>query len=131
MADFTPIDAAAFRSGAARGRKRGPHALSAEFDSERHRIVIRLDTGMELSFDPRKAFGLEKATAGDLAGLSVEGAGGSLHFPKLDVFLSIPRLLEGFLGPMDWTRRQARAAASRENGKLGGRPRKTPATAAA
>jgi hypothetical protein len=124
MAEFVTIDAAAFRKGAARGKKLGPRALSARFDARHHRIVVHLDTGIDLSFDPRNAFGLEKAAAEDLEGVEVAGAGGALHFPRLDAFFSVPRLLEGFLGPMDWARREARATASRENGKLGGRPRK-------
>jgi hypothetical protein len=57
------------------------------------------------------------------------GAGGSIHFPRLDAFFSIPKLLEGFLGPLHWARREARAAASRENGKLGGRPKRVPEAA--
>jgi hypothetical protein len=56
--------------------------------------------------------------------ITVEGAGNTLHFPKLDADFSVSRLLEGFLGPLEWTKREARAAASRENGKRGGRPRK-------
>lgn len=121
MARFVPIDAKAFRRSAV--KKVGPHALSAHFDREHHQIVIYLDTGMNLAFDPRYAFGLEKATADELEGVRIEGAGGTLHFPNLDEFFSVPRILEGFLGPMDWARREARAAASRENGKKGGRPK--------
>jgi len=52
-----------------------------------------------------------------------------------DVDLYLPALLEGFLGSQRWvasnngkkggqTRSSAKSAAARENGKLGGRPRK-------
>src|SRR5689334_7213731 len=122
MAKFIPITEEAFRKG--EGKKVGPHAVSAHFDAAHHRIVLHLDTGIDLSFDPRHAFGLEHATAEELSHLTLEGVGGTLHLPKLDTFMSIPRILEGFLGPMDWARREAAAQASRENGKLGGRPRK-------
>lgn len=131
MAKFVPITAKAFREGAERGKKIGPHAVSALFDKKHHKIVLHLDTGIDISFDPRQAYGLEKATANELRNVDVVGAGGTIHFPELDTFLSIPRILEGFLGPMDWARREAAARASRENGKLGGRPRKVPAEAAA
>lgn len=131
MAEFKPITRGAFVAGAKRGHPPQPRALSVAFDRERHRIVIHLDTGLDLSFDPRSAYGLETAGASELADVEVAGAGGSIHFPRLDAFFSIPRLLEGFLGPLHWTRRDARAAASRDNGKLGGRPRKSSVAASA
>ncbi|MDP2258476.1 MAG: DUF2442 domain-containing protein [Caulobacter sp.] len=128
MAEFRALDEAAFRKAAAAGkRKRTVRAVSAHFDRRSHRIVVGLDTGIEFSFDPRDAYGLQEATADDFIGIMIDGAGGTLHIPRLDADFSIPRLLEGFLGPLDWSRQQARAAASRENGKLGGRPRKVSA----
>lgn len=126
MADFVRIDAKAFREGARLGRKPGPHAVAARFDRKHHRIIIDLDSGLDVSFDPRRAYGLEDAKAEDLVNVEIVGAGGALHFPKLDAFFSVPKLLEGFLGPMDWARREARASASRANGTLGGRPRREP-----
>src|SRR5688572_4993317 len=108
MAKFTPITRDAFREGGKRGNALRPHALSAHFDHEHHRIVIHLDTGLDLSFDPRAAFGLDRANATELSEVEIAGAGGSIHFPQLDTFLSIPKLLEGFLGPLDWSRREAR-----------------------
>ena len=67
MAKFTPITQGAFKEGERRGAALRPHALSVHFDREHHRVVIHLDTGLDLSFDPRSAFGLENATAGDLS----------------------------------------------------------------
>jgi hypothetical protein len=127
MVEFVPITAKAFRDGGK--RKPGPHAVAARFDAARHRIVADLDTGLELAFDPARAHGLADAGAADLAGVTVAGAGSALHLPALDTYFSVSKLLEGFLGPLDWSRREARAAASRANGALGGRPRKalTPA----
>ncbi len=86
--------------------------------------MVGLDTGIEFSFDPRLAPGLSEAKIEDLAGVTVEGLGGTLRFPRLDADFTVSRLLERFVGPMDWTRREARALASRENGKRGGRPRR-------
>ncbi len=113
MAEFTPITQRQFEKGGKRRRELRPHALSVTFDREHHRVVIHLDTGLDLSFDPRATFGLERANASELSDVEIAGAGGSIHFPQLDVFLSIPNLLEGFLGPLHWSRREARAAASR------------------
>jgi len=100
-----------------------PRATAARFDSRRNVVKVKLDNGIAFEFDPSRAHGLEQAAPGDLAGVRVEGAGGTLHFPRLDVDLTVSRLLESFLGPLEWTKRDARAAASRRNGKLGGRPR--------
>ncbi len=131
MAKFKAITQDAFLEGGKRGRALRPYALSANFDRDHHRIVIHLDTGLDLSFDPRSAFGLERANASELSEVEIVGAGGSIHFPRLNAFFSIPKLLEGFLGPLHWSRRDARTTASRENGKLGGRPKKTPESATA
>jgi hypothetical protein len=125
MAEFKPITQAEFE------RKRrvpaGPVAVGALFDARRRRIVISLDSGIEFSFEAAKAHGLESADDSALRQIRIEGAGETLRFPSLDVDFSIPRLLEGFLGPLAWTRRLARAEASRRNGALGGRPRKAAA----
>jgi hypothetical protein len=125
MAEFKTIDEAAFDAAGVRGRAAHatPRAVKARFDRRTERIVVRLDTGIEFAFDPGLVPGLSEAAAEDLVGVRVEGVGGTLHFPRLDADFTVSRLLEGFLGPMDWTRREARALASRENGKRGGRPR--------
>ena len=130
MAEFKLIDEAAFKTAMVQGKRAvaRPHAVSARFDRRRHRVWVKLSTGIEFAFDPRHAHGLQDAVQDDLAGVTVEGVGGTLHFPRLDADFSVARLLEGFLGPIEWTKREARAAASRENGKRGGRPRKEVAT---
>jgi hypothetical protein len=126
MAEFRPLDEAAFRKMKARAGRRAPvpRATAARFDRRRRKVIVTLDTGIEFAFDPSLAHGLAEAAPEDLVGVTVEGVGSSLHFPGLDADYTVSRLLEGFLGPLDWTRREARASASRENGKLGGRPRK-------
>jgi hypothetical protein len=132
MAKFQPIDEGMFNKASARaGKAASPYATEVHFDRRTNKVKLTLNTGLEVSFDPRLAYGLGQASPDDLTGVEVEGAGGAIHFPGLDADFSVARLLEGFLGPLDWARREAKADASRRNGKLGGRPRKVSATAAA
>jgi hypothetical protein len=125
MAEFSVPDAAAFAR--AERRPTTPRAVDVRFDRRSRRIKLRLDTGLDVLFDPRDAHGLETATDEDFAGAVIEGGGTVLRLPRLDADFSVARLLEGFLGPLDWSRREARAEASRRNGMKGGRPRKAAA----
>jgi Protein of unknown function (DUF2442) len=127
-----------FARAKARGeaRMRGPRAESAHYDAGRNRVIVRLTTGVELGLAPRDVEGLQHASADDLKVIEVEAFGLGIHFPKLDADLYVPALLEGVLGSKRWmaaqlgaaggrTRSAAKATASRENGKRGGRPRRS------
>ena len=116
-------------------RMRGPRAESAHYDAGRDRIIIRLTTGVEIGFAPRDVEGLQHASTEDLKAIEVQAFGLGIHFPRIDADLYVPALLEGVLGSKRWMAAQlgaaggrarsvAKAAASRENGKRGGRPRK-------
>ena len=117
-----------------------PHALSARYDRRTRRVVVRLSTGLEISFSPRDAQGLETATWEQLREIEIDPPGFGLHFPALDADLYIPALLEGFFGSKRWmaarlgelggkARSAAKAKASRANGRMGGRPKKVAAAA--
>jgi hypothetical protein len=134
MAEFTgeEFEAAKIRGQA---RMRGPWAESAHHDAGRNRIVIRLTTGVEIGFAPQQAQGLADAAADELKVIEIEELGLGIHFPRLDADLYVPALIEGLLGSKTWMaarlgaadgqkRSPTKAAASRENGKRGGRPRK-------
>ena len=112
-----------------------PHAVAARYDRKSDRIVMSLNTGFEVSFSPRETQGLENARAEQLAMIEITPPGFGLHWPKLDVDLYVPAVIEGILGSRRWmaarlgaaggrSRSEVKAAASRENGKLGGRPPK-------
>jgi hypothetical protein len=128
-----------FEQANARGEdrlSRGATALSARYDRRISRVVVRLSTGLDIAFSPHDAQGLETAKPADLTEIEISPSGLGLHFPKLDADLYLPALLEGFLGSKKWMAARlgerggraatpAKTAASRANGKLGGRPRKT------
>lgn len=125
MAKFNQIDEKAFESLATRSRNsRLPFAETVRFDRRSGKLRLTLNTGMELVFNPREAYGLKDASDDDLVNVEVEGAGGAIHFPALDADFSVARLVEGYVGPTDWGRKERRKEASRRNGMLGGRPKK-------
>jgi hypothetical protein len=112
-----------------------PKAVSARYDPESRRVVVRLSSNLDLSFSPTDAQGLEKAKPSQLDQIEISPSGFGIHFPKLDADLYLPAILQGFLGSRKWmasrlghiggkSRSVAKQKASRANGKLGGRPRK-------
>ncbi len=116
-------------------RSQHPGVLKARFDRRTARVVLNLDSGLQVAFLPAQAQGLEHATADELADIEISPSGLGLHFPRLDADLYVPALLEGFLGSRRWLAQQrgrlggaastaAKAEAARRNGQLGGRPRK-------
>jgi hypothetical protein len=125
---------AANRHAAERLRKT-PIATAVRYDRRIGRVVIDLSSGIEIAFRPHDAQGLERAKADDLSEIEISPSGLGIHFPRLDADLYLPALLEGFLGSRKWmaaemgkhggkATTEAKAAAARENGRLGGRPRK-------
>ena len=129
---MTPFEEAKARGDA---RLRGPRAESAHYDAGRNRVIVRLTTGVEIGLVPKDVEGLHDGSADDLKVIEVEPFGLGIHFPRLDADLYIPALLEGVLGSKRWmaarlgrlggaSRSDAKATASRANGKRGGRPRK-------
>lgn len=111
------------------------HAVSARYDRRRSRVVVALNTGVELTFPAHLAEGLADASPDSLADIEISPAGLGLHWPQLDADLYVPALLQGVFGSKKWMARQLGAeggrartaikvAASRVNGRKGGRPRK-------
>ncbi len=121
-----------------RGNKRlyqESQAIAAHYDENTGRVMVTLGRGIDLSLTPSEIEGLQTASADALSEIEISPSGFGLHFPKLDADLFVPALLDGITGSKAWlaavmgqtggkSRTDAKARASRENGKLGGRPRK-------
>jgi len=112
-----------------------PRAASGRYCRETGRVTVELVNGCAYVFPAALVQDLSDAGPDDLAVIEVDGAGFNLHWPGLDVDLYVPALVSGVFGTRDWMKsalaRQAgrsisaaKAAAARENGRKGGRPRK-------
>lgn len=114
---------------------RAPRAMSARYDRRLDRVIIHLNSNLDIAFSPRDAEGLEDARPSQLEAIEITPSGFGIHFPKLDADLYLPALLEGFFGSRKWMARQlgmvggksrseTKKLAAKNNGKLGGRPKK-------
>ena len=112
-----------------------PRAVRARYDRHRSRLIVGLDNGLELAFPPHLAQGLAGATAAQLSAIEISPLGDGLRWPALDADLYVPALLQGAFGSKSWmaqtlgaavgrSRTAVKAAAARENGRKGGRPRR-------
>jgi hypothetical protein len=84
-------------------------AVAARYDRRISRIVILLNSGLEVAFSPRDAQGLEAARPADLDTIEISPSGLGIHFPKLDADLYLPPLLEGLLGSREWMTARSRS----------------------
>jgi len=120
-----------------RGSK-APSAVAARYNRKSGKVIVSLSSGVDISFSPSDAEGLDNATASQLGQIEITPSGLGIHFPKLDANLYLPALLEGVLGSRKWMAAKlgamggrstsvAKRQASQANGRLGGRPRKAAA----
>lgn len=134
------INEAEFKRQVREARKRGewsfkyePRAVSARYDNGQ--VTVGLLSGWSFSFDPRmyhRAF--RTATEDELADVKPLGMGFALEWTTLDQHLGVGPLILDLVGDKYLTSELSRRngevtsekkkAASRANGKLGGRPRK-------
>ena len=119
----------------AKRRKAEPRAVAAEYEATRNMIAVSLSNGAEVRFPVSKLQGLAGAAADDLAEIEIDPAGHGLSFPKLDADFSLPDLIQGIFGSRAWmaallgaeggkSASPRKVMAARNNGRLGGRPKK-------
>jgi len=112
-----------------------PRAKSVAFDQASGLIVIALKNGAFFSFPPSLVQGLEEATPESLNDVWLNTSGSSVHWEKLDADFEVAALVAGAFGTKAWMSElgrkggqaisPAKAEASRNNGKKGGRPKKS------
>lgn len=107
-----------------------PRARSITYDAQRGLLLVELTNGFVFGFSPERVPGLKRATADDLAQARISPSGDGLHWDALDVDASLTGLVAGALSLREWAprfmgqaRSDAKARASRLNGRKGGRPR--------
>jgi hypothetical protein len=135
---FKPLTEEEYLAAVERGRiadETEPRAVSARYDAKTGRIEIELKNGCLFAFPAQYGQGLRGATQEQLAAVEILGTGEALHWEEIDADLGVPQLVSGMFGSKAWMRElgrlgggvqsEAKAQASRENGKKGGRPRKT------
>jgi hypothetical protein len=121
----------------ARGRREarsGTRAVDAWYDRDTSVVIVQLRSGAFFGFPPELVQYLRGASEKDLAEVEVSPAGDGLHWEALDADLEVSALLAGIFGSKEWMRElgraggrvrsDAKAAAARRNGRMGGRPPK-------
>ena len=112
-----------------------PRVVSAAYDDSSRRIVLELDNDTSFAFPIYKVEGLGGAPLESIAEVSLVSEGTALRWEHLDIDLGVVELIAGIYGTHKWmaklgrkggsARSEAKAIASRENGKKGGRPKRS------
>jgi len=107
-----------------------PRAIAARYDSASNRVIVDLTSGATFAFPPSLVEFLQDTTPEQQAKIEVQCASFGLHWQAL-VDYTVAGATNGIFGTARWTagragqaKPSAKAQASRENGKKGGRLRK-------
>jgi len=114
-------------------RQEQPAPKAVRYEIETGRVVVDFDNGASFMVPAALLQGLGEADPQELAQVELLGETG-LHWPTLDIDLSITGLMRGIFGTSRFmagqrkggqSRSPAKAEAARRNGQRGGRPRKS------
>lgn len=111
------------------------YAVSAEYDAPQNRLVVSLSSGVIITVPVHLMQELADADPAALGEIEIAPSGLALHWPSLDADVYVPSLMQGIFGTKRWIAAQlgaaggrvttpTKAAAARQNGAKGGRPRK-------
>ena len=117
--------------------KEGHLAVAARYLHAEQALEIDLANGCRLTVPGHLIEGLMDGTETDRAMIEISPVGYGLHWPALDLDLSVPGLVAGVTGTRRWMDglraaragkavSEAKSAAARRNGAKGGRPRNAP-----
>jgi len=112
-----------------------PRAETVRYNLEHNLIEIRLTNGAIFSFPPHLAQGLGGANPEQLGDVWLDADGLSVHWESLDTDFTVSGLVQGIFGTQAWMSElgreggkrstEAKRKAARENGKKGGRPKRS------
>lgn len=122
----------------AESRLREPHATEVHFDRETRCYTLTMLAGAKVSFYAHQVHELNGATLDQLADVSLSPSGGGISWEQIDMDIDMTGLVMDLVSGVGWRSAfrallmreittmtsPAKAAAARENGKKGGRPRK-------
>lgn len=134
---FMDVSEQEFQASIQRGEdlRQNGYAVSAEYDAPQNRLVVSLSSGVIITVPVHLMQELADADPAALGEIEIAPSGLALHWPSLDADVYVPSLMQGIFGTKRWIAAQlgaaggrvttpAKAAAARQNGAKGGRPRK-------